>query len=59
MAGFIIRTRYTFKRNNDIFKTATIYRNGEKYSTMSAADAQEWCWKWNGNSDDCEITAAR
>jgi len=59
MAGFIIRTRYTFKRNNDIWKTATVYRNGEEYSRMNVDAAREFCWKWNGNREDCEIKAAR
>lgn len=57
MNGFIASKRYTFKRNNDAFKTATIYRNGEKHSIKPAANAQEFCWKWNGNRDECEETA--
>lgn len=55
MTGFIVRTHYTFKRNNDIFKTATIFRNGEKYLTANVETAREYCWKWNGNREDCEI----
>lgn len=57
---FVVRNerRYTFKRNNDPFHTATLYKNGEVKGTMAVADANEYCEKWNGRRGDFEVKPA-
>jgi hypothetical protein len=55
MTNFIVLPRYTFKRDNNIWKTATVYKDGVEFGQMNENTAREFCWKWNGNREDCEI----